>query len=409
MTLSKRAYYGHGQLVSTGVDFTIHPQHGRIWTVDATATGLDISVAPATEFPYTGYAVLFIVNVGSLAFDIRDADGGLIAALPSGDCAKLGLGDNTTSAGIWAANIFTPNSAAAVIPAVHVVIGGNSSDPGNDDVEYYDVDLDSWTTGTDIGASGVEPCAGASSAKAYSRQQINDFREYVIDTWTVKTSASTLHTGLFGCMELNNTFHWFGRGLAAGPYQPEQWDQTDTWTSKTGPSSVTIVRHSATETGPDDGDAGWLYMGSCLAGQTLNFYQEYSQASDSYSDRTEISGTNGGSVSNDLENATLYAQEGTQIHLVGGDSGSGGTNRHDEYSIAGDSWAAETNYPGGSAHGIASNRYSDSDVLALLALNNVGSSSAVYRWNNSSSSYTALTSIGIYRASCNNAMSLLER
>lgn len=91
------------------------PTVAEIIEVNATAPALTIQLSDARQIS-TGYATLFN-NVGANTFTVLDANGGVLAAIPSGTVWELYLADNTTLAGTWrafqfGAGVSTANAAA---------------------------------------------------------------------------------------------------------------------------------------------------------------------------------------------------------------------------------------------------------------------------------------------------------
>jgi len=82
--------------------------------IDVTTTsyaGLSLTLPPATQVS-TGQSIL-IRNVGSLAFTVKDNDGGTIVSATSGVAYYLYLTSNSTTAGVWATVTFGAGTSAA--------------------------------------------------------------------------------------------------------------------------------------------------------------------------------------------------------------------------------------------------------------------------------------------------------
>jgi hypothetical protein len=83
----------------------------NIVAVDATATGLQVAMPPATQVS-TGQAVIFR-NIGANAFTVTDYNGDTLITIQSGISIYLYVTDNTTVQGIWANVTFGAGTSSA--------------------------------------------------------------------------------------------------------------------------------------------------------------------------------------------------------------------------------------------------------------------------------------------------------
>ena len=102
MAISLANFMGGAHELSTGVDVTISAGNARVWTITATAGSLKVKLEDPADWTYRlGYPVMFVINAGGVnAFDLCKSDGTVIAAVPTGQCARVGL-RSLTGVGTW--------------------------------------------------------------------------------------------------------------------------------------------------------------------------------------------------------------------------------------------------------------------------------------------------------------------
>ena len=96
------AFLRGAQEISFGSSTSLSFASGRYVLATATTTSLDLKMPVATGHQM-GEGVCVIVNDGANSFDVADKDGVTIQTLAAGKAAYVGLYDNSTAAGSWAA------------------------------------------------------------------------------------------------------------------------------------------------------------------------------------------------------------------------------------------------------------------------------------------------------------------
>jgi hypothetical protein len=98
--ITRAAFLGGAQHLTPSADFDIVTRAGRAITISA-SVGLSGLLPDAREFPQTGGPVAYILNIGSNAVDLEDADNGSIATVGVNEAAEVHLVGNATAAGGW--------------------------------------------------------------------------------------------------------------------------------------------------------------------------------------------------------------------------------------------------------------------------------------------------------------------
>lgn len=134
------------------------PTVAEIVEVNATVGALTVQLSDARQIS-TGYCTLFN-NIGANTFTVLDANGGVLAAIPSGTVWELYLADNSTLAGTWrvfqfGAGVSSANAAAlagAGLVAITTTLNQNyvtSTQPANYNAVVGDrAKVIEWTGGT---------------------------------------------------------------------------------------------------------------------------------------------------------------------------------------------------------------------------------------------------------------------
>lgn len=98
--ISQQTFYGGGELVVTGSDYRLNKTR-RVVTLRFTGPGLAARLPDARTYLHTGGPAFHVVNVGTNAFDLEDADGGIVATIAADATSVVLLSNNQTRAGRW--------------------------------------------------------------------------------------------------------------------------------------------------------------------------------------------------------------------------------------------------------------------------------------------------------------------
>ena len=152
--ISASKFYGGAIYRSISATLTINHRFRRAWSIASTA-GQNVDMPDARQA--VAGTTIYLINVGSNTFTVRDSAGNTLGTVAAGAAAQCILAVAGTKAGVWALRSRALGTKSALLEFLDIfIIGGTGSATANTSLNSGGV----WTTGTPSPRNHVEACAG---------------------------------------------------------------------------------------------------------------------------------------------------------------------------------------------------------------------------------------------------------
>lgn len=319
----------------------------RLYRVEMSASGQDVSLPDATHYLSLGGPAVVVWNTGSNAYDLLDAAGGdLGISLAQDEVASCFLVAKDDAAGEWVVRV-TPTDTIPDPPENDFLftLGGFESAIQKEAWQYVH-GTDSWSQQTDSTRHHISAPGGVSGGLAYvagssagGGQTGVEHDEYAPDTWTALTDVPNRSDERSGAPD-GGVLEVYGRVFSPATQHDRYTISGDSWAS--GTAFPTDHRYGVAERG----SSGLIYVfggneNFIAAWQGVQSNREHDTGADSFSSLTGLPTDQRARLGGFVLGGKVYAVCGTV------DNNGPDLDRVDEYDPGGDSWASRTAYPAG--------------------------------------------------------------